>query len=104
MPTDLLFYDAATNTGEFYSTDDQGGISRLSTHTNWRSSWTQIIPGEFGGSRFLTDLLFYDAGAGTGEFYTTDGQGGITQLSQHTNWRSSWTQIIPGTYREPAIF
>ena len=95
--TDLLFYEPSTGTGEFYTTDDRARIRLLATHTNWRSSWTQIIPGNFGGSGF-TDLLFYDAAGNTGEFYTTDGQGGISQLATHTNWRSSWTQIIPGDF------
>ena len=95
--TDLLFYEPSTGTGEFYTTDDRARIRLLATHTNWRSSWTQIIPGNFGGSGF-TDLLFYDAAGNTGEFYTTDGQGGISQLATHTNWRSSWTQIIPGNF------
>jgi hypothetical protein len=101
--TDLLFYDSA-GTGEFYTTDGHGEISLLKTHTGWQSSgrpWTQIIPGQFGGSNF-TDLLFYDS-AGTGEFYTTDGHGGISLLKTHTGWRSSWTQIIPGEFGHESI-
>jgi hypothetical protein len=101
MAEGLLFYDRSTGQGEFYTTDGQGGISGLGQpHTNWRSSWTQIIPGRFRDGTFgLTHLLFYDAGAGTGEFYTTDGQGGISGLGQpHSNWRSSWARIIPGRF------
>ena len=97
MLTDLLFYEATSRTGEFYATDGLGGISLLRQHTGWRSSWTQIILGNFGGSGF-TDLLFYEAASGTGEFYATDGSGGISLLRQHTGWRSSWTQIIPGNF------
>jgi hypothetical protein len=88
---------ASAGTGEFYTTDSRGRIRLLKQHTGWRSSWTDIIPGNFGGNGF-TDLLFYDAAAGTGEFYTTDGQGGIRQLALHTNWRTSWTQIVPGNF------
>jgi hypothetical protein len=46
--------------------------------------------------------LFYDA-AGVGEFYTTNGQGGISQIGQHTNWRSSWSQIIPGDFAQESV-
>jgi hypothetical protein len=101
--TDLLFYDSA-GTGAFYTTDGQGGISLLRTHTGWQSAgnpWTHIIPGNFGGSGF-TDLLFYDS-AGTGAFYTTDGQGGISLLRTHTGWRSSWTFIVPGDFTDRSI-
>ena len=37
----------------------------------------------------MDGLLFYDAGAGQGEFYLTDGQGGIARTRMHTGWRSS---------------
>src|SRR5215831_1742205 len=102
MVTDLLFYDSA-GTGEFYTTD-RGRINLLQTQTGWQSSgvpWTHIIPGNFSGGRF-TDLLFYDS-AGTGAFYTTDGQGGIDLLRTHIGWQSSgvpWTHIIPGDFSE----
>ena len=45
--------------GEFYTTDGQGNLGFLKLNEGWRSSWTAIIPGNFGGSGF-TDLLFYD--------------------------------------------
>ncbi len=101
---DLLFYEAATGTGEFYRVKDvvENGmitikLSRLRTHSNWRTSWTHVIPGQFGGDG-LTDLLFYDASSGTGEFYAVDSQGRIRQLAVHTNWRTSWRHIIPGNF------
>jgi hypothetical protein len=93
----LLYYDRGAGEGEFYSTDANGGIFRTRLHIGWRPSWTQIIPGQFGGNSF-TDLLFYDAVARTGEFYTTDGLGRISLLKRHTHWRSSWTHIIPGQF------
>jgi hypothetical protein len=92
----LLFYDAAVGQGEFYTTN-QGRIARTRLHTGWRGSWTQIVPGNFGGSS-RSDLLFYDPAANTGEFYTTDDDGRISLLRTHTDWRSSWTQIIPGSF------
>ena len=96
--TDLLFYEGPTGTGEFYATDGQGGMSLLQTHTGWRETWTQIVPGNFDAATGMTDLLFYEAPTGTGEFYATDGQGGMSQMQMHTGWRSSWTQIIPGSF------
>jgi hypothetical protein len=104
--TDLLFYDSA-GTGAFYTTDGQGGMHLLREHTGWQSSgrpWTHIIPGNFGGNGF-TDLLFYDS-AGTGAFYTTDGQGGIHPLRTHTGWVGAgipWTHIIPGHFATESL-
>lgn len=84
--------------GEFYTTDGSGNISLLKSHTGWwRSSWKQIVPGTFGGNTY-TDLLFYDATTGEGEFYTTDGSGNISDLKKLSGWRKTWKQIIPGNF------
>ncbi|MDX5418012.1 MAG: fibronectin type III domain-containing protein, partial [Hymenobacteraceae bacterium] len=96
--TDLLFYDAGAGTGEFYTTNGQGGINQISQFTNWRTSWTHIVPGKFGGSTNFSDLLFYDASSGIGEFYLTDGQGSITLLRQHTDWPTGLRLIVPGDF------
>jgi hypothetical protein len=101
--TDLLVYDSAAGTVEFYAINGPGSISLLKRHTGWGSGWTQIIPGNFGGSSSFTDLLFYDAAAGKGEFYTTNGHGELFPLNKYTGWRSSWTQIIPGQFRVPPV-
>jgi hypothetical protein len=69
----------------------------LRAHNGWRRSWTQIIPGDFGGGG-STDLLFYSASEGVGEFYATDGQGNINHLRTHEGWRQSWDLIIPGNF------
>src|SRR4029077_15617613 len=70
-------------------------------HTGFASSWTQIVPGKFGGSTGLTDLLFYDAATGKGEFYATNGHGELFPLNTYTDWSTSWTHIIPGQFRVP---
>src|SRR5262249_14772116 len=108
--TDLLFYDATNGIGAFFVNDGVGRIRLLKEHTNWRQTWTRIVPGNFGGApgrfpgRNYTDLLFYEAASGTLEFYATDGTGNLTDgrgnfrpLGQHTT-RGSWAQIIPGNF------
>jgi len=96
--TDLLFYDAAAGVGEFYGTDGEGNLGfAVVSYNDWRNSWTQIVPGTFNDSQF-SGLLFYDAGAGTGEFYATDGKGKITPLAAHTDWRTNWTLIVSGHF------
>ncbi len=92
----LLFYDPLAREGEFYTSDGRGGIHLLEQYAGWRKSWTQIIPGNFGGSKY-TDLLFYDPVSGEGEFYTSDGRGGIHFLKRHA-WQKIWTHIIPGNF------
>src|SRR5262249_1598522 len=100
--TDLLFYDPSASIGEFYTTDGQGGIALLRQHTSFRKSWTLIVSGNIAGSIAsfgdFPSLLFYDAAAGVGEFWATDGLGGMRLLKQHTGWRSSWEKIVLGGF------
>jgi hypothetical protein len=93
----LFYYDPISGDAEFYATDGQGGIRRTRLHIGFRTSWTKIVPGNFGGDGF-TDLLFYDPSAGTGEFYRTDARGRIHLLQTQIGWRETWTQIIPGNF------
>jgi hypothetical protein len=45
-----------------------------------------------------SSLLFYEHGTGYAEFYDTDGQGGISFLQSHSDWRNSWTHIVSGVF------
>jgi len=92
----LPIYDAAAGIGEFYTVAD-GTISLLRSNIGWRTSWTHIVRGSFGGSGATDDLLFYDAASGTGEFYTVN-NGTISLLRSNAGWRSSWKFIIPGKF------
>jgi len=91
---DLLFYDSSAGLVEVYA--GHGGFQRLTSTTGWRTTWTHIVTGNFGG-KGSTDVLFYDAAAGTGEFYTVN-NGALTLLQTVTGWRSDWTHIIRGSF------
>jgi hypothetical protein len=54
-----------------------------------RTSFPVILQQEM-----ATPLLFYNSSSGLAQFYSTDGQGGISQLSSSTYSRG-WTLIIP---------
>ena len=47
-----------------------------------------------------TDLLFYEAGPGSTEFYDTDGTGAIATRRPSPEWgsRPGFTQVVPGTF------
>ena len=69
----------------------------LKSHTDWRRTWTLIVPGHFDVHGAKTDLLFYDRNAGQGEFYSTY-LGNISLLKTHTLWRTTWSLIVPGVF------
>ena len=69
----ILFYEAASGTAEVYETDGKGNLSLKNQHSGWRTSWTQIIGGQFG----TANLLFYDAAHRVGAFYTLNKSGDI---------------------------
>jgi hypothetical protein len=88
-----------TGTGEIYATDGRAGLTFLKRFTNWRHTWTQIVPGNFSaGELYYTDLLFYDRMAGEGVFYATDGSGGLRLIKEYSNWRRTWARIVPGQF------
>jgi hypothetical protein len=92
----LIFYDAAGGTGEFYSVSN-GRISLVYSHTDWRNTWTHIVPGKFGGNGII-DLLFYEGSTGVAEFYALDIRGAISIIQSNTGWPTNLTQIIPGNF------
>ena len=81
---------------------EQPNFALLSTHPEWRTTWTHIVGGQFSASPY-SSLLFYEQSTGHAEFYETDGQGGMNLLRQYDDWRSSWTLIIPGFFRKPGF-
>jgi hypothetical protein len=97
--SELLFYDPAANTGEFYAVNGQADITIQIQHSDFRSSWKRILAGKFSEQAFGSTILFYDAAGHTGEFYGTDSTGSLNQVgASHTDWRSSWTQIVRGHF------
>jgi hypothetical protein len=96
-PQDILFYEPSSGTGEFWQVDQYGHFTRLATNTDWRKTWSIIVPGKFSDGPF-TDLLFYEASSGTGEFWRTDGHGHVSLIHQNTGWRKDWSIIVPGNF------
>ncbi|QRN97723.1 hypothetical protein JRI60_01145 [Archangium violaceum] len=98
----LLFYDREEGLGELYGTGDEGDIFRVARFTNWRRTWNAILPilpldVAPDAPLAFDSILFYDRAAGHGEFYATDGQGRISRVASHTNWRRTWDLIVPFT-------
>jgi hypothetical protein len=69
----LLFYDAASGVAEVYETDGGGNLILKKQHNGWRTSWTQIIAGQFS----MANLLFYDAANSVGGFCSINNSGDI---------------------------
>jgi hypothetical protein len=92
---DLLFYARDRGIGQLYATDLAGDIGLLATYTNWRTTWTLIVPVHFSRARHA-DVLFYDAQDGLGELYTTNGLGELNPITRrYTDWRTTWSIIVP---------
>ncbi len=63
-----------------------------------------MFPSYSGPHRFLSQddisgiQSIYGVRGGQGEFYTTDGSGGLQPLRNHSGWRTTWNAIIPGNF------
>ncbi|HTZ87996.1 MAG TPA: hypothetical protein VMB05_15115 [Solirubrobacteraceae bacterium] len=58
--SDLLFYDGM-GTGQFW-TVQEGQITLLQSHEDWRDSWTQIVPGRYTQEIIAPPQAFVSAG------------------------------------------
>jgi hypothetical protein len=98
--TGLLAYDASAGQGAFYATDAGGALVPIGKpNTGWRKTWTHLVAGDFGGKTDCTDLMFYDAAAGQGQFFSTPGDGTLTPIGAlNTGWRATWTHIVTGRF------
>ena len=57
-----------------------------------------IVPGKFSNGPY-TDLLFYNASEGIGQFWQTDGEGNISRVGvPNTDWLKTWSLIILGKF------
>jgi len=92
-PRALLFYNGNSGLGQFYNTDFKGGMHQLSSAT-YSTGWTHIVdvPADQGPDLVDDDLLFYNGNSGVAQFYRSDRQGHINQLSS-TTYSTGWTLI-----------
>ncbi|MEB3362055.1 MAG: WD40 repeat domain-containing protein [Synechococcaceae cyanobacterium] len=108
----LLCYDSAAGVLEFFAvtknnqTDTSGAqlntasLRSVKRHSQIRTSWTLIVPGNFGGDSRRSELLFYDQSAGEGALYAVSETGDLLLLKTYTGWRKSWSSILPGRFGE----
>jgi hypothetical protein len=95
----LLFYDPEAGIGQFYSYNGAAdAFVLLNTQTGWRTTWSHIVAGSFGGSGAASDLLFYDQQNGEIEFYTV-ASGGLVRLAPTiTGVRRTWSHVAAGAF------
>ncbi len=94
----ILLYDRDAGFGAFYDTDGHGDIVLLREQPEWRTTWTHIVAGSFSDQGDWSAVLFYDQNDGFAQMYRTDGGGGIHLMSEYSDWRTSWTQIVTGEF------
>ncbi len=91
-------YDQEAGVGAVYTGDGNGGMERLRAFDTFLNGWTAIVPGNFGGDDELTDLFLYSARPGLGEFYASDGEGGLRLLSGSERFTRGWDLVVPGNF------
>lgn len=98
--SDIMLYDSSVGEGWFYAIGDNATLEELGHSGGWRTTWKQIISGNFGGGTGLSDLLFYDASAGEGWFFPVLPGGTLGTAKMDPDWRTTWTAIVPGRFME----
>ncbi len=93
-PFQLLFYDASAGIAEIHRTDGLGNLMLQRRFSDWRPSWTNIVPGRFGRAQ----MLLYDRFNGHGEFLSVTDSGEVHAVSSSDGWRMSWNSIVTGNF------
>ncbi|MFT3945199.1 MAG: hypothetical protein QM705_15450 [Ancrocorticia sp.] len=79
-----LFYYPSEGSIEIYEADTPGKLRLVRKQTGMRKTWTHLVQGNFNGDPYHA-LFFYDAAAGHGEFWVSDGQGNLSKSSEYSN-------------------
>ncbi|MFE2889574.1 hypothetical protein [Streptomyces sp. NPDC059272] len=96
--TDMFCYNAGGGTGTFVATDGQGHLSSFGFRNDLPTTWSRIVPGNFGGPHGLTDLLVYDATQQQINFFSTNGQGDLDGLGNPTGQKPFLARVVPGVF------
>jgi hypothetical protein len=75
-PDLVLGYDRPAGTGLLYLTE-RGSLLPLRTLRGWRTSWSLIVAGRFGGQTRYGDLIFFERATGTFEMHSVTESGGL---------------------------
>ncbi len=67
------------------------------TNSGWRTSWDQIVVGDFLGNG-QDQVLLYDQAAGQADVVGFDGTGKTNLDTTNSGWRTSWNQIVAGDF------
>lgn len=103
--SDVLLYNKVNGTASFYKPlgSPTLNLSNMRNHSGWRTSWNNIIAGDFNGTG-NSDLLLYDKGAGEAYFFTvsTTDQG-LGNINSYSDWSNSWEMIVPGEFGSDSV-
>jgi hypothetical protein len=100
----VLLYDPIAGYVAVYSTDGNGNISVGPIAQKYtRTTWTHVVPGYFTTS-LLTSLVLYSQSEGYAEVWTFDDTtGALNVVSTFDYWRTSWTHIVAGKFKDHDI-
>lgn len=99
---DVLLYEPTAGVVDIYQVNAPGRLYLIKSVTGVSKTWSQIVAANFGSDGGSgggwSDLFFYDAAAGLGEFYTTDGLGALNRVTSYPSLRKGCTQVVAGNF------
>ena len=88
----LFAYDRAAGQVKTLQLDASGNLQELRTYTNWRKTWTSVVP--FG----INGLLAYERGTGYATLFTIDQFGSVRELRSYNDWSLTWDLLASGPF------
>ena len=93
----LVLYDQNAGQADVVAFDTHGGVSMNTPNSEFRTSWQQMVAGNFIGDE-RTQVLLYDPKAGDADVVAFDSNG--RESLDHTNhsFGNSWDKIVAGDF------
>ncbi|MFT3945198.1 MAG: hypothetical protein QM705_15445 [Ancrocorticia sp.] len=97
---DLVLYSPTDATIDVYRVEAPGKLTLSKTMTDMRKTWTGVATGKWwpGLADHYSQLFFYDADAGYGEFFVCRDDGGLQRGSKISTLRKGCTMVESGSF------
>ena len=96
-PAGVVLYDRAAGEVEVVGFDTKGGVISYPTNRGFRTTWTQMVAGDFIQDA-RDQILLYDQNAGDADVVAFDTKGGESLDYTNHGFRTTWTQMFTAPF------
>jgi hypothetical protein len=96
-PAGVVLYDRTAGEAEVVAFDTKGGVISYPTNRGFRTTWTQMVAGDFIKDA-RDQILIYDQNAGDVDVVAFDTKGGESLDYTNHGFRTTWAQMFTAAF------